>query len=65
MKLTGWPTSGITERIGVLVTLTATDAAGNEGTCFINVMVLDTSPPAITCIDLEIFLDAGGFAQRR
>jgi hypothetical protein len=32
-----------------IVTLTATDAAGNSGTCTFNVNKLDITPPVITC----------------
>jgi len=33
----------------VTVTLTATDAAGNENTCTFQVLLMDNQPPSITC----------------
>ncbi|MCO6484524.1 MAG: HYR domain-containing protein, partial [Saprospiraceae bacterium] len=43
-----------------VVTLTATDACGNTGTCTAIVTVVDDIKPIVSCKDLEILLDADG-----
>ena len=42
------------------VTYTATDAAGNQGTCTFNVVVNDIQPPVAKCMDFTASLDANG-----
>lgn len=44
------------------VTLTATDASGNTGTCTANIQVIDSVSPTATCQDVTLQLDAGGAA---
>lgn len=43
------PGSTITGSGLQLVTITATDAAGNQGTCTFNINKIDVTPPTITC----------------
>ncbi len=43
-----------------MVTITATDEAGNEGTCTVNVTVQDTLAPMLMCQDVTVFLDSMG-----
>ncbi len=45
-----------------LVTLTANDGNGNEGTCEATVTVEDTTPPAVSCQKFEVMLNGLGQA---
>ena len=45
-----------------IVTLTATDAAGNTGSCSFSVTIADQTPPTLICQNPTIFLDANGNA---
>ncbi|MEM8585462.1 MAG: fibronectin type III domain-containing protein, partial [Bacteroidota bacterium] len=44
------------------VLIVATDQSGNMDTTTIQVTILDTIPPTITCEDIDVFLDADGAA---
>ncbi|MEL6670543.1 MAG: hypothetical protein AAFP08_16340, partial [Bacteroidota bacterium] len=44
------------------VLIVATDQSGNMDTTTIQVTILDTIPPVITCEDIDVFLDADGAA---
>ena len=56
------PPAGATLALGnTLVTITATDACGNAGSCEISVDVVDNTAPVITCpLDISVNADAGG-----
>ncbi len=57
------PASGTVFTLGItLVTVTATDDAGNQATCTFNVTVEDTEDPTITCPD-DIALTCGDSDQ--
>ncbi|MDC8004567.1 HYR domain-containing protein [Aureisphaera galaxeae] len=43
-----------------IVTLTATDPAGNTDTCMANVTVLDTISPTVMTMNMNLMLDASG-----
>ena len=45
------------------VTITATDAAGNEATCTAVVNVIDNTSPVLVCQDVTIELDENGMAS--
>ena len=45
-----------------IVTLTATDAAGNTGSCSFSVTIADQTPPTLICQNPTIYLDANGNA---
>lgn len=45
------------------ISLTATDASGNEASCRVAVTVLDTISPKVSCGVTPLFLDAGGKAS--
>ncbi len=48
----------------VSVTISATDASGNTGTCKTTVTVLDTISPVVHCVDtLNVYLDENGSAR--
>jgi hypothetical protein len=42
------------------VTLTVNDESGNSGECTVQVKVLDTIPPVISCTDTTVYLDSSG-----
>jgi hypothetical protein len=44
------------------VTLTGTDASGNDNTCTATVTVLDTISPTVVCQDITVYLDGTGNA---
>ncbi len=44
------------------VVLTVTDASGNSSTCTAIVTVEDVTAPVVTCMDIEVGLDANGMA---
>lgn len=46
-----------------IVTLTATDQAGNQSTCSATVTVLDTIPPTAVCQAITVYLDGTGNAN--
>ncbi|MEM7395833.1 MAG: LamG-like jellyroll fold domain-containing protein, partial [Verrucomicrobiota bacterium] len=50
------PGSLIGQGINV-ITLTATDECGNEGTCTVNIDVVDTTPPAITGVASNVTVE--------
>ncbi|MEM8583506.1 MAG: hypothetical protein AAGF87_04510, partial [Bacteroidota bacterium] len=45
------------------ITVIATDESGNTGDCAYVATVFDTIPPTIVCEDIDVFLDADGFAM--
>ncbi len=45
------------------VTITASDAAGNEASCSVNVTVVDTIAPVLFCTDITVALDSMGNAM--
>jgi hypothetical protein len=42
------------------ITLTGTDASGNDNTCIATVTVLDTISPTVVCQDITVYLDGTG-----
>ncbi len=59
ITLTQSPASGSTISTTTLVTLTATDQAGNSNTCTFNVVLDDTTSPVIACpADQTVAIDA-------
>jgi hypothetical protein len=46
-----------------IVTLTASDAAGNTEVCSFNILVIDNQPPTALCQDITVQLDADGNAS--
>lgn len=55
------PAAGTIVGVGTtLITLTATDAAGNTASCNFNVIVSDNTPPNAICQNLAIDLDVTG-----
>ncbi len=60
ISVTQSPSSGSTISGPTLVTLTATDAAGNSSTCAFSVSLNDVTPPTISCpSNLTVNSDAG------
>ncbi|WP_206082057.1 gliding motility-associated C-terminal domain-containing protein [Maribellus sediminis] len=53
--------AGIQE--GIAVAITATDLCGNVSTCTTAVTVIDTIAPVAVCSDIEIALNASGYAS--
>ena len=45
------------------IILTITDNAGNSSTCTTTVTVIDTVAPVVTCVDIDLYLDANGEAS--
>lgn len=52
-----------TDPVVSLVTLTATDAAGNSSTCGTTVLLQDPIPPTALCHDITVNMSAGGVAS--
>ena len=57
------PTAGTTITADTIVTLTATDASGNQSSCTFQVNIDDTIAPNAVCQDITIQLDATGSAS--
>ncbi|GMU20280.1 MAG: hypothetical protein AMXMBFR13_03770 [Phycisphaerae bacterium] len=58
------PTAGTLLGPGAhVVTITATDQAGNTATCTVNVTIADQTPPTVTCQDATVVLDANGLVS--
>lgn len=55
------PAPGSTVTLGKnTITMTATDAGGNQNTCSFDLTVEDTTPPVATCQNISLFLPSSG-----
>jgi Secretion system C-terminal sorting domain/HYR domain/Lectin C-type domain len=59
-SVTQSPVSGTVITANTVVTLTATDAAGNSDSCAFTVLLVDTTPPTAICQPFTAQLDATG-----